>query len=276
MPAISYVQTVFVMVMNSLTDFYLMAIPIPMVWKSHLPKTKKITLLIMFSGGLLEMAFGILRCVSILTVCPSPHFPSLSCLELIPPCLQVGDSDPSQSGYWSVRESFVSFVLTNMPMLYPLLRGLLEKLGTTLALTHNGGSGRVASNGQAYRLESYPRNKKTTNKKTTNKDPNPAPEETKYGSNERMVSLDGESRVEVSNNDHEHVSDHALSPFHVAGVFEPARVTVCSGPSSSDVRHPTPSNHANASGIVVTREYNVSEDRRMNHTDQNDRAFLDI
>lgn len=59
------------MVMNTLTDFYLMAIPIPMVWNSHLPKAKKFTLLVMFSGGLLEMAFGILRCVSILTVCLS-------------------------------------------------------------------------------------------------------------------------------------------------------------------------------------------------------------
>jgi hypothetical protein len=68
MPAISYVQTVFVMVMNTLTDFYLMAIPIPMVFKAQLPKAKKVTLLVMFSGGLLEMAFGIVRCVSILTV----------------------------------------------------------------------------------------------------------------------------------------------------------------------------------------------------------------
>lgn len=72
MPAISYVQTVFVMVMNTLTDFYLMAIPIPMVWQSRLPKAKKITLVIMFSGGLLEMAFGILRCISILTVRSTP------------------------------------------------------------------------------------------------------------------------------------------------------------------------------------------------------------
>ena len=76
MPAISYVQTVFVMVMNTLTDFYLMAIPIPMVWRSRLPKAKKITLLIMFSGGLLETAFGILRCVSILTVCIVSSFSS--------------------------------------------------------------------------------------------------------------------------------------------------------------------------------------------------------
>jgi hypothetical protein len=63
--------------MNTATDFYLMAIPIPMVFKSGLPKRKKIILFIMFSGGFLEMAFGILRCVSILTV----RFPNFVSLE---------------------------------------------------------------------------------------------------------------------------------------------------------------------------------------------------
>ncbi|KAI1802410.1 hypothetical protein F4811DRAFT_573079 [Daldinia bambusicola] len=106
MPAISSVQTIFVMVMNTLTDFYIMAIPLPLVWKSHLPWKKKFVLLFMFSGGFLTMAFGILRCVSILT---------------------IGDSDPAQSGYWSVRESFVCVVLTNMPMVYALFRGYVEK-----------------------------------------------------------------------------------------------------------------------------------------------------
>src|SRR4051812_33156733 len=48
-PAISTLQTVFVMVMNTVTDFYLLAIPAPMVWKSNLPPKKKIILLIMFS-----------------------------------------------------------------------------------------------------------------------------------------------------------------------------------------------------------------------------------
>lgn len=68
MPAISYIQTIFVMVMNIITDFYLMAIPVPMVWKSHLHWRKKVTLIMMFSGAFLEMAFGVLRCVTILTV----------------------------------------------------------------------------------------------------------------------------------------------------------------------------------------------------------------
>lgn len=56
------------MVMNTATDFYLMAIPLPMVFKSGLPKRKKVILFIMFSGGFLAMTFGILRCASILTV----------------------------------------------------------------------------------------------------------------------------------------------------------------------------------------------------------------
>lgn len=187
--------------------------------------------------------------------------------------LKAGDSDPSQSGYWSVRESFVSFVLTNMPMLYPLLKSFLAKIGTTLALTNNNGeSGRATSSGQAYRLGSYP----NQHRKTRNKDPNPVPEETRYGSNERIVSLDGESRDAASGGDGAAFDDQPHDPFHVAGGFEPARVTVCSGPGPSDARRPTPIEYTSAGGIMVTREYNVSEGRRINDADQNDRAFLDV
>ena len=187
--------------------------------------------------------------------------------------LQVGDTDPSQSGYWSVRESFVSFVLTNMPMLYPLLKSFLERIGTTLALTNNNaGSGRDISTGQAYRLGRYP----NQHKKTRNKDPNPLPEETRYGSNERIVSLDGESRHAASRGDGPAADDQPRSPFYVADGFEPARVTLCSGPSASDVRRPAPIDHPIAGGIIVTREYNVSEDRRINDVNHNDRAFLDV
>lgn len=187
--------------------------------------------------------------------------------------LQVGDSDPSQSGYWSVRESFVSFVLTNMPMLYPLLKSFLAKIGTTLALTNNNGeSGRATSSGQAYRLGSYP----NQHKKTRNKDPNPMPEDTRYGSNERIVSVDGESRDAASGGDAAAFDDQPHDHFHGTSGFEPARVTVCSGPGPSSARRPTPIDYTSAGGIMVTREYNVSEDRRINDADQNDRAFLDV
>ncbi|KAK5658179.1 hypothetical protein OQA88_2152 [Cercophora sp. LCS_1] len=130
-PAISTLQTIFVMIMNTLTDLLLMSIPLPMIWKSSLPLRKKFFLLIMFSGGLLEMTFGILRCTSILT---------------------LGDIDPAQSGYWSVRESFVSFVLTNMPMVYPLIKGVVEKGMSSIGVSKGG----TRVNTEGYRLGSYP------------------------------------------------------------------------------------------------------------------------
>lgn len=79
--------------------------------------------------------------------------------------LQVGDSDPAQSEYWSVCESFVSFVLTNLPVVYPLIRGVVEKGRTSLSKSMDGASGPksgMASNNNngAYRLDSYPGHKR--------------------------------------------------------------------------------------------------------------------
>lgn len=160
-----------------------------------------------------------------------------------------------------------------MPMLYPLLKNFLEKIGSTLALTNNNGvSGGVTVNGQGYRLGSYP----NQHRKTRNKDPNPVPEETRYGSNEHIVPLDDEIRDADSTGEGAAIEEQSHSRFHVAGGFEPARVTVCSGPSPSDARRPTPIDHTIAGGIIVTREYNVSEDRRIHDAKQNDRAFLDV
>ncbi|OLN96859.1 hypothetical protein CCHL11_02418 [Colletotrichum chlorophyti] len=158
MPAISFIQTIFVMAMNTATDFYLMAIPLPMVWKSHLAWRKKATLMIMFSGGFLEMAFGILRCVSILT---------------------GGDVDSAQSGYWSVRESFVSVVLTNMPMVYPLFKSAIDK-SRNASVAKSGAMG----DSQGYRLGSYPGKQIPR----SGNPPESIQDETQWGSREHIVS----------------------------------------------------------------------------------------
>ncbi|KAJ0120454.1 hypothetical protein J7T55_015181 [Diaporthe amygdali] len=130
----------------------------------------------------------------------------------------AGDSDPAQSGYWSVRESFVSFVLTNMPMLYPLLKSFLEKIGTTMGFTNNNGeSGRATGSGQAYRLGSYP----DQHKKTKNRDPNPVPEETRYGSNEHIVPANDESHGADSRSEGISLDDRSHDPFHAAHATEP-------------------------------------------------------
>jgi len=47
-----------------------------MIWKSKLPLKKKLMIILMFSGAILEMVFGILRAVAILKV--SPQYSSYS------------------------------------------------------------------------------------------------------------------------------------------------------------------------------------------------------
>ncbi|KAL9018864.1 MAG: hypothetical protein Q9185_003835 [Variospora sp. 1 TL-2023] len=59
----------------------------------------------MFSGGILVMVAGILRCVLILT---------------------AGVNGPQQAGVWSIRESFIAVVVGNLPMLYTLLQRIQQ------------------------------------------------------------------------------------------------------------------------------------------------------
>jgi hypothetical protein len=52
---------------------------------------------------------------------------------------QLGNLDPAQSGYWSIREAFVAIVLTNMPIVYPLFKRVFER---GLSTAGRSGSGR--------------------------------------------------------------------------------------------------------------------------------------
>ncbi|RMI99747.1 hypothetical protein CDV36_015992, partial [Fusarium kuroshium] len=65
-PASSKLLIFLVVTLNIVTDIYLMAIPIPVLWKANVPKFKKLVLLLLFSGGVFVMVAGILRCVLIL------------------------------------------------------------------------------------------------------------------------------------------------------------------------------------------------------------------
>ncbi len=89
----------------------------------------------------------------------------------------MGEIDPAQSGYWSVRESFVSIVLTNMPMVYPLFKGAFEK-GRRMSKDKSYSS----DNGRAYRLSSLSRQKGGPHKH-----PLSLPNDTAWDSNEDIV-----------------------------------------------------------------------------------------
>ncbi|KAH0441496.1 hypothetical protein CcaCcLH18_02059 [Colletotrichum camelliae] len=113
-PAISKVNILVTVVLNVLTDLYLMSIPIPMLWFSKLPLRKKLGLIVLFSGGIFVTMAGILRCVLII-------------------------SDPvngaSQAGSWAVRETFVAVVTTNVPMIFPLVRRWFSPIFGTVVST---------------------------------------------------------------------------------------------------------------------------------------------
>lgn len=100
-PAISPVNCVVVVVLNVITDIYLMSIPLPLMFKAQMPMKRKALLLFMFSGGIFVMACGILRCT----------------LILVNPV-----TGAQEAGSWAVRETFVAIIIGNLPMVYKLFR----------------------------------------------------------------------------------------------------------------------------------------------------------
>ncbi|KAG9232739.1 hypothetical protein BJ875DRAFT_68853 [Amylocarpus encephaloides] len=105
-PAISKIDLYVTVILNVLTDMYLMSIPLPMLWRAKIPLRRKILLGGMFGGGAFIMMAGILRCVLILR---DP----------------IGGAQ--QAGSWAVRETFVAVIIGNIPMIYPVFRGITRK-----------------------------------------------------------------------------------------------------------------------------------------------------
>ncbi|OLN82716.1 hypothetical protein CCHL11_08758 [Colletotrichum chlorophyti] len=118
-PAISKINILVTVVLNVLTDLYLLSIPIPMLWTSKLPTRKKLGLIVLFSGGIFVTMAGILRCVLIIS---NPV------------------TGAQQAGSWAVRETFVAIVTTNIPMIFPLVRRWLTPFFGTVTATISRGT----------------------------------------------------------------------------------------------------------------------------------------
>ncbi|KAK4150035.1 hypothetical protein C8A00DRAFT_37367 [Chaetomidium leptoderma] len=113
-PAISEIDIFVTVVLNVLTDIYLMSIPIPMLWTSSLKPLKKAGLILLFSGGIFVTTAAILRCALII-------------------------ADPingaQKAGSWAVRETFVAVVTSNVPMISPLIARCLRPIIGSLRST---------------------------------------------------------------------------------------------------------------------------------------------
>ncbi|PWY90574.1 hypothetical protein BO94DRAFT_593458 [Aspergillus sclerotioniger CBS 115572] len=116
-PAVSHIDVYVTVVLNVVTDLYLISIPFPILFKARLPWREKLELIILFSGGFFVMAAGILRCVLIVT---------------------AGPNGAAQAGRWACRETFVAVIIGNIPMIYPLCRRLARRAG--LYISTKGGA----------------------------------------------------------------------------------------------------------------------------------------
>ncbi|KAJ8108444.1 hypothetical protein OPT61_g8169 [Boeremia exigua] len=131
-PAISKIDLYVTVILNVLTDVYLMSIPLPMLWKAHLEIKRKLSLLLIFGGGIFVIMAGILRCVLII-------------------------KDPvngaQAAGSWVCHETFVAVVIGNMPMIYPLTRRGVKKVYSMAGGSRNNGHQR---DGDSLPLKSGP------------------------------------------------------------------------------------------------------------------------
>ena len=56
---------------------------------------------------------------------------------------QVGPTEPSLSGQWSVRESFLAVLISNAPMVFPLLKRWFYAASGMMSFSHYNSSGAV-------------------------------------------------------------------------------------------------------------------------------------
>ncbi|KAL2802857.1 hypothetical protein BJX63DRAFT_413769 [Aspergillus granulosus] len=118
-PARSMVYVLVVMIPNVLTDLYLMSIPLPLLWAVRIGIRRKVTLMALFSGAVFVIMAAVIRAVTILT---------------------AGADGAVSGSKWACRESFVSIVVSNLPIVQPLIRSGASKIGLSGLFSNSGPS----------------------------------------------------------------------------------------------------------------------------------------
>ncbi|KAK7975797.1 hypothetical protein PG989_014260 [Apiospora arundinis] len=102
---ISKVYVLVVVILNVLSDAYLISIPLPLLWQVNIGLRKRIPLMALFSGGLFIAIAGSIRAHVI---------------------LNSGPEGAAEGSRWACRETFVAIVVTNMPFIHPKIRAILQ------------------------------------------------------------------------------------------------------------------------------------------------------
>ncbi|KAH7031430.1 uncharacterized protein B0I36DRAFT_409779 [Microdochium trichocladiopsis] len=117
-PTNSRLNVLMVYIFNVLTDLHLLSIPLPLLWHVNISLRRKLTLMLLFGGAVFVIAAATVRAVLVLTAGPE------------------GSLYASQ---WGCREIFVSIVVSNLPVIQPMLRKLASRAGMSVLFSHSGG-----------------------------------------------------------------------------------------------------------------------------------------
>ncbi|KAI6764474.1 hypothetical protein HG530_008263 [Fusarium avenaceum] len=127
-PTNSPAYVLVVVIPNVLTDVYLLSIPLPLLWGVNISLRRRLTLMLLFSGALFIMMAGTIRAVTILT---------------------AGPNGALEGSAWACRETFVAIVVTNLPILQPLLRKGADMIGLSVLFSRG-----TKSASQSHQLRS--------------------------------------------------------------------------------------------------------------------------
>ncbi|OJI84741.1 hypothetical protein ASPTUDRAFT_40761 [Aspergillus tubingensis CBS 134.48] len=146
-PTKSTLSVLIVVIPNVITDLYLMSIPLPLLWAVKISIRQKLTLMALFSSAAFIIMAGIIRAVTILT---------------------AGPDGAVAGSQWACRETFVSIVVANLPIIQPLLRKGASKIGLSVLFSSaRGGTGSYGRRrGESYPLASREGNTQTATKKS--------------------------------------------------------------------------------------------------------------
>ncbi|KAI9148014.1 hypothetical protein HJFPF1_11835 [Paramyrothecium foliicola] len=184
---------------NVATDVYLIAIPIPMLFKAAMPLWKRMWLIALFSCGLFVTMAAILRVVLLV-------------------------SDPVNgaqlAGSWAVRETFVAVVTTNLPVLFPHLKTwvspVISIIGSRISTAgRSGGESTAPTSLDTWRAKSK-RSTRTKSENATTTAPNNESEEQMVDE----VALEDVTRNTSAHQDYRRSCSSELDPIQIQRQIE--------------------------------------------------------
>ncbi|KAJ5773854.1 hypothetical protein N7457_008750 [Penicillium paradoxum] len=116
-PSNSRVWVLVTVILNILTDVYLLCIPLPLLWTVNIDLRRKIPLMALFSGATFVMIAGIIRAVTIMSNSPNGAL---------------------EGSKWACRETFVSIIVSNLPIIQPIIRKGCRKIGLSHLFSSSG------------------------------------------------------------------------------------------------------------------------------------------